>query len=137
MIIVLMELNQKNSKLVIKDNYYLNNLPELMSMFKEVADIQTQETLNLPRSEAENHNVVTKPSEINPLLPDSENSKVNVACKNVYDIWNDTKEQKLTQLVFCDLSTPKQIKSKDELFSEDYQFTDMYNDLKKNFYQKI
>ena len=108
-----------------------------MSMFKEVADIQTQETLNLPRSEAENHNVVTKPSEINPLLPDSENSKVNVACKNVYDIWNDTKEQKLTQLVFCDLSTPKQIKSKDELFSEDYQFTDMYNDLKKNFYQKI
>ena len=151
-----------------------------MSMFKEVADIQTQETLNLPRPEAENHNIVTKPSEmqkdmvtklgeraeairngavepkqdnmlkitnegrklaldqrlINPLLPDDENSKVNVACKNVYDIWNDTKEQKLTQLVFCDLSTPKQIKSKDELFSEEYQFTDVYNDLKKKLIMK-
>ena len=157
-----------------------HNLPELMSMFKEVADIQTQETLNLPRPEAENHNIVTKPSEIqkdmviklgeraeairsgtvdpkqdnmlkitnegrklaldqrliNPLLPDDENSKINVACKNVYDIWNDTKEQKLTQLVFCDLSTPKQIKSKDELFSEDYQFTDVYNDLKKKLIMK-
>ena len=157
-----------------------HNLPELMAMFKEVADIQTQETLKLPRPDSENHNIVTKPSDIqkemvsklgeraeairngavdpkqdnmlkitnegrklaldqrliNPLLPDDENSKVNVATKNIYDIWNDTKEKKLTQLVFCDLSTPKQINSKEELLSDEYHFADVYNDLKKKLIMK-
>lgn len=143
-----------------------HNLPELMSMFKEAADIQTQETLNLPRPEAENHNVVTKPSEmqkemvtklgeraeairngeinpkednmlkitnegrklaldqrlISPLLEDDENSKINVSANNIYNIWNENKEEKLTQLVFCDLLTPKIIKTTEELLSEEYQF---------------
>lgn len=114
-----------------------HNLPELMSLFKEVADIQTQDTLQLPRPESENHNVVVKPSEmqkemvsalgdraeairngavdpkkdnmlkitnegrklaldqrlINPLLSDDENSKVNTCANNIYQIWNDNKEQ--------------------------------------------
>ena len=131
-----------------------HNLPELMSMFKEVADIQTAETLNLPTPEFENINVVVKPSEIqqemvkalgeraekirsgtvdatednmlkitnegrklaldqrlmNPLLPDSESSKVNSCAENVYRIWSENSDKKSTQLVFCDLSTPKDLK---------------------------
>ena len=127
------------------------NLPELMSMFREVADIQTAEMLSLPVPEAEFINVAVKPSEmqkemvasladraekirngmvnsqtdnmlkvtndgrklaldqrmINPSLPDFEGSKVNACVDNIYRIWEDTKEKKLTQLVFCDLSTPK------------------------------
>lgn len=144
-----------------------------MSLFKEVADIQTQETLQLPRPEVEEHHVVTKPSDIqkemveslgdraekirngsvdatkdnmlkitnegrklaldqrlmNPLIEDYENSKINVCADNIYNIWNDTKAQKLTQLVFCDLSTPKE--TNQDLLSEDYTFTDTYNDLKR------
>ena len=150
-----------------------HNLPELMSLFKEVADIQTQEILQLPRPEVEEHHVVTKPSDIqkemvaslgdraekirngsvdatkdnmlkitnegrklaldqrlmNPLIEDYENSKINVCADNIYNIWNDTKAQKLTQLVFCDLSTPKE--TNQDLLSEDYTFTDTYNDLKR------
>ncbi len=127
------------------------NLPELMSMFKEVADIKTSDQLHLPVPEAKFETVVAKPSEIqkkmvqelskraaeihsgavdasvdnmlcvtndgrkigldvrlmNPLLPDDPNSKLNVCVQNVLKIWEEGKEQKLTQLLFCDLSTPK------------------------------
>ncbi|MFR2218236.1 MAG: DEAD/DEAH box helicase family protein [Faecalibacterium prausnitzii] len=127
------------------------NLPELMSMFKEVADIKTSDQLHLPVPVAKFETVVAKPSEIqkemvqelskraaeihsgavdasvdnmlcvtndgrkigldvrlmNPMLPDDPNSKLNVCVQNVLKIWEDGKEQKLTQLLFCDLSTPK------------------------------
>ena len=127
------------------------NLPELMSMFKEVADIKTSDQLHLPVPEAKFETVVAKPSEIqkemvqelskraaeihsgavdasvdnmlcvtndgrkigldvrlmNPLLPDDPNSKLNVCVQNVLKIWEEGKDQKLTQLLFCDLSTPK------------------------------
>ena len=127
------------------------NLPELMSMFKEVADIKTSDQLHLPVPEAKFETVVAKPSEIqkemvqelskraaeihsgavdasvdnmlcvtndgrkigldvrlmNPMLPDDPNSKLNVCVQNVLKIWEDGKELKLTQLLFCDLSTPK------------------------------
>ena len=152
-----------------------HNLPELMSMFKEVADIQTAETLNLPTPEFENINVVVKPSEIqqemvkalgeraekirsgavdatednmlkitnegrklaldqrlmNPLLSDSESSKVNSCCENIYRIWDENSDKKSTQLVFCDLSTPKDLKG-----YEKEEFTDVYNELKKKLIQK-
>lgn len=152
-----------------------HNLPELMSMFKEVADIQTAETLNLPTPEFKNINVVVKPSEIqqemvkalgeraekirsgtvdatednmlkitnegrklaldqrlmNPLLPDSESSKVNSCAENVYRIWDENSDKKSTQLVFCDLSTPKDLKG-----YEKEEFTDVYNELKKKLIQK-
>lgn len=142
-------------------NFY--NLPELMSIFKEVADIQTADMLGLPVPKANYKTVVCKPSEmqkemvsslaeradavrsgavdpsvdnmllitndgrklaldqrlLNPMLPDFEGSKVNVCAGNIYRIWEDTKEQRLTQLVFCDLSTPKN----DGTFS-------VYNDLR-------
>ena len=127
------------------------NLPELMSMFKEVADIKTSDQLHLPVPDAKFETVVVKPSEIqkamvqelskraaeihsgnvdasvdnmlcvtndgrkigldvrlmNPMLPDDPNSKLNVCVQNVLQLWEDGKNQKLTQLVFCDLSTPK------------------------------
>ena len=127
------------------------NLPELMSMFKEVADIKTSDQLHLPVPEAKFEAVVAKPSEIqkemvqelskraarihsgtvdasednmlcvtndgrkigldvrlmNPMLPDDPNSKLNVCVQNVLKIWEEGKDQKLTQLLFCDLSTPK------------------------------
>lgn len=127
------------------------NLPELMSMFKEVADIQTADMLNLPTPEANYEVIKTEPSEeqkeilkslskraddvrnkavepdvdnmlkitndgkklaldqrlINPLLPDNPDSKVNVCVKNVFSIWDKTKENKSTQLLFSDMSTPK------------------------------
>lgn len=152
-----------------------HNLPELMSMFKEVADIQTAETLNLPTPEFENINVVVKPSQMqeemvaslgeradairngsvdasidnmlkitnegrklaleqrlmNPLLPDSETSKVNSCVENVYKIWNDTIDKKSTQMIFCDLSTPKDMKG-----FESEEFTDVYNEIKKKLINK-
>ena len=127
------------------------NLPELMSMFKEVADIKTSDQLHLPVPDAKFETVVVKPSEtqkamvqelskraaeihsgnvdasvdnmlcvtndgrkigldvrlMNPLLPDDPNSKLNICVQNVLKIWEEGKDQKLTQLVFCDLSTPK------------------------------
>lgn len=127
------------------------NLPELMSMFKEVADIQTADMLNLPTPEAHYEVIKTLPSEeqkeilkslseraddvrnrvvepdednmlkitndgkklaldqrlINPLLPDNPNSKVNVCVKNVFSIWDKTKDNRSTQLLFSDMSTPK------------------------------
>ena len=127
------------------------NLPELMSMFKEVADIKTSDQLHLPVPEAKFETVVAKPSDLqkemvqelskraaeihsgnvdasvdnmlcvtndgrkigldvrlmNPMLPDDPNSKLNVCVQNVLKIWEKGKDQKLTQLLFCDLSTPK------------------------------
>ena len=126
------------------------NLPELMSLFKEVADIQTSDTLNLPVPKANYNNIVIKPSDvqlelvesfgeraelvrnkqvpsnednmlkitndgrklaldqrlINEMLPDYETSKVSVCADNVYKIWEENKDKKLTQLLFCDMSTP-------------------------------
>ena len=127
------------------------NLPELMSMFKEVADIKTADQLHLPVPEAKFETVVAKPSDLqkemvqelskraarihsgtvdasednmlcvtndgrkigldvrlmNPMLPDDPNSKLNVCVQNVLKLWEEGKDQKLTQLLFCDLSTPK------------------------------
>ena len=127
------------------------NLPELMAMFKESADIKTSDQLHLPVPDAKFETVVVKPSEIqqdmvqalseraaevhsgsvdpsvdnmlkitsdgrkigldqrlmNSALPDDPSSKLNACVNNVLRIWNDTKEQKLTQLIFCDMSTPK------------------------------
>lgn len=127
------------------------NLPELMLIFKEVADIKTADQLNLPTPEAEYHNIVTEPTAhqqamvkelskraekvhngtvdahidnmlkitsdgrklgldqriVNPLLPDDPESKVNACIDNVYRIWTEYADTKATQLIFCDISTPK------------------------------
>lgn len=127
------------------------NLPELMAMFKEVADIKTADQLDLPTPKTNYHTIAVKPTEIqqemvkdlseraadvhankvdpsvdnmlkitsdgrklgldqriiNPLLPDDENSKVNACIDNIYGIWEKGSDEKLTQLVFCDISTPK------------------------------
>ena len=140
------------------------NLPELMSIFKEVADIKTSDQLNLPVPEAKFETVVVQPSEyqkdmvaslseraakvhagiidpsednmlkitsdgrklgldqrlMNPLLPDDPNSKLNACVNNIFRIWQDGRADKLTQLVFCDLSTPKN----DATFN-------VYDDIKK------
>ena len=140
------------------------NLPELMKVFKDVADIKTADMLNLPRPKANFHVVSVKPTEeqrqlvaglserasrvhnrqveptednmlkitsdgrkigldqrlINPLLPDDPGSKVNTCVRNIFQIWQDTKEDRLTQLVFCDFSTP----GKDKGFN-------VYDDIKQ------
>lgn len=127
------------------------NLPELISIFKEAADIQTSDMLNLPVPEAEFINEALKPSEeqqemvsafseraesvraglvnptednmlkitndgrkcaldqrlLNELLPDAEKSKVNTCVENAFQVWNEGKTDRTTQLIFCDLSTPK------------------------------
>ena len=145
------------------------NLPELMNMFKEVADIKTSDTLNLPLPKANYENIVIKPSQtqldlvnslgeraekvrnrevdskvdnmlritnegrkialdqrlINELLPDYENSKIDTCSQNIYRIWEETKDKKSAQLVFCDLSTPK----------GDGSF-DAYTDLKNKLVEK-
>ena len=161
-----------------------------MSMFKEVADIQTAETLNLPVPKANFHNIAVKPSFIqkemveglgkradairnkqvdiktdnmlkitnegrklaldqrllNEMLPDFEDSKVNICANNIYEIWNKTKDKKLTQLVFCDLSTPKILGTEDNPYEmeeidgtwklKERQFTDVYTDLKRKLIEK-
>ena len=128
-----------------------NNLPELMAMFKQVADIKTADMLDLPVPEVEYHNIAVKPSQVqkemvaslgeraekirggnvdssvdnmlkvtndgrklaldqrmmNPMLPDEEGSKVNACVNEVFRIWEEGSEKRLTQLLFCDLSTPK------------------------------
>ena len=156
-----------------------HNLPELMSLFKEVADIQTADTLKLPTPEVVNHNILVQPSEIqqdmvaklgeraeairkrevrpdednmlkitnegrklaldqrlmNEMLEDNENGKVGTCANNIYKIWEENKEKRLTQLVFCDLSTPKQFEEKyDE--EGNYIFTDVYNDLRRKLVLK-
>lgn len=166
------------------------NLPELMSMFKEVADIQTAETLKLPVPKANRKTIAVKPSDIqkemvkglgeraekirkdkinpridnmlkitnegrklaldqrllNPMLPDFEGSKVNACVNNVYDIWEKSKDKKLTQLVFCDLSTPKNLGIGENPYEKEningvwklkeWQFTDVYTDLKRKLIEK-
>ena len=128
-----------------------HNIPELMLMFKDFADIQTADMLNLPTPEVKYENIILEPSDlqkamvqelserasavqrrevdpkidnmlkittdgrkigldqrlINPLLPESENSKTNACADKVFEIWDETKSKRLTQLVFCDFSTPK------------------------------
>ena len=145
------------------------NLPELMSMFKEVADIRTADMLELPVPKANFHNVAVKPSEIqkemiaklaeraenvrkgnvdasvdnmlkitndgrklaldqrmlNEMLPDFEGSKINACVDNVYRIWNENSDKKSAQLIFCDLSTPKN----DGVFS-------VYNDIRKKLIER-
>ncbi len=156
-----------------------HNLPELMNLFKEIADIQTADTLNLPVPKSVFKNIVTKPSELqkemveelgnraerirngmvdasqdnmlkitnegrklaldqrlmNDMLEDDPNSKVNTCINNVYEIWDKNKEKKSTQLVFCDLSTPKQ---NEESYDDNgnYKFTDIYNDMRKKLVEK-
>ena len=132
------------------------NLPELMNLFKEVADIKTADQLDLPTPEVEYHNIVAKPTEhqqdmvkalseraakvhsgtvdpstdnmlkitsdgrklgldqriINPMLPDEPGTKVNQCVDNILQIWRDGQPEKLTQLVFCDISTPQAAGSK-------------------------
>ena len=132
------------------------NLPELMNLFKEVADIKTADQLHLPTPEVEYHTVASKPTEIqqemvkelsrrativhsgtvdprednmlkitsdgrklgldqriiDPMLPDEEGTKVNRCVENILQCWRDGDSQKLTQLVFCDISTPKAAPSK-------------------------
>ena len=146
------------------------NLPELMNIFKEVADIQTADQLNLPTPEAEYHTTVSSPTEhqkamveglseraakihngrvdphidnmlrittdgrklgldqriLNPALPDEPGTKVNKCVANVLKHWRDGEAGRLTQLVFCDISTP-QVKS---TAREGNGFTDIYNDIK-------
>ena len=145
------------------------NLPELMAMFKEVADIKTADMLELPVPEAHFHNVAVKPSEmqkemvaslaeraekvrgggvdssvdnmlkitndgrklaldqrmLNDMLPDFEGSKINACVDNIYRIWEETADKKSAQLVFCDLSTPKN----DDTFS-------VYNDIRKKLIER-
>ncbi len=145
------------------------NLPELMAMFKEVADIKTADMLELPVPEAHFHNVAVKPSEmqkemvaslaeraekvrgggvdssvdnmlkitndgrklaldqrmLNDMLPDFEGSKINACVDNIYRIWEETADKKSVQLVFCDLSTPKN----DGTFS-------VYNDIRKKLIER-
>ena len=167
-----------------------HNLPELMALFKEVADIQTADTLNLPTPEVENHNIVVKPSEIqkdmvrelgeraekirggsvdakidnmlkitnegrklaldqrliNPLLEDAKTSKVRTCVDNIYDIYINSNDEKLTQLVFCDLSIPKILGTEDNPYEmeeingvwkiKERQFTDAYTDLKRKLIEK-
>ena len=155
------------------------NLPELIALFKECADIQTPDMLNLPIPKAEYENVVLQPSEhqkemvaslaeraeavrdrrvephednmlkitndgrklaldqrlINPLLPDEEQSKVNALVQKAYEIWDRTKEDKSAQLIFCDLSTPKNVgkttAADAEKIVEAEVFDDVYHDIKR------
>lgn len=158
-----------------------NNLPELMCMYKEVADIQTADTLNLPVPKANFNIVTTEPSEfqktiveglgeraetvrgggvdprednmlkitndgrklaldqrmLNPMLPDVENSKINTCASNIYKMYKEYDENKMAQLVFCDLSTPKELSKSSELFdiieqdkNAEVPFIDAYTDLK-------
>ena len=160
------------------------NLPELISLFKECADIQTPDMLDLPVPEAEYENVVLEPSDyqkdmvsslaeraeavrdrrvqphednmlkitndgrklaldqrlINPMLPDSPSSKVNSCVEKAFEIWEKTSENQSAQLIFCDLSTPKEIgKTTVTLEGETVEaevFDDVYHDIKRKLIRK-
>lgn len=161
-----------------------------MALFKEVADIQTSDTLNLPIPKVKFETIVVKPSSIqeemveklgeraedikrgdvnpkddnmlkitnegrklaldqrliNDMLPDFENSKVNACAENIYKIWKETAEKKSTQLVFCDLSTPKNTGTMENPYEmelvdgkwklKEWKFTDVYTDLKRKLIEK-
>ena len=161
------------------------NLPELMSMFKEVADIQTADMLKLPIPKANSHNIVLKPSEqqkemvaalgeraekvrnrmvdstednmllitndgrklaldqrlLNPLLPDSDTSKINACADNVFEIWQRTADQRSAQMVFCDLSTPGKSRPIEMVPNEQggykmAEFQNVYDDLRDKLISK-
>ena len=161
-----------------------------MTLFREIADIQTSETLNLPVPKIEKNNIAVDATQIqkdmvadlgeraeriraglvnvwednmlaitnegrklaldqrliNSQLPDDKNSKVNICVNNLYEIWEDTKEKKSTQLVFCDLSTPKSLGSEDNPYEKEFvdgkwklkdrPFTDVYTDMKRKLIEK-
>ena len=146
------------------------NVPEMVTAFRECADIQTADMLKLPVPKAEYKTEVIQPTDfqkeivksfgeraeavrkgsvdprtdnmlkitndgrklaldqrlVNPLLPDTQDSKINRCVNNIYGIWRDTKDKKSTQLVFCDISTPTIADNERET---EYRFTDVYNDL--------
>lgn len=149
------------------------NLPELMQMFREIADIKTADQLHLPVPEVEYHTVVSQPTQhqkamvedlskraervhngidssidnmlkitsdgrklgldqriINPLLPDEPGTKVNMCVANVLQQWRDGDADKLTQLIFCDISTPSGSGKKTNP-DADYQFNNIYDDIKR------
>ena len=195
------ELVAEGNKFKLKTSFSrFYNLPELMNMFREVADIQTAETLNLPVPKVEKHIISVKPSQIqqdmvrdlgeraelirsgqvsvyednmlnitnegrklaldqriiNNMLPDEENSKVNACVENVYEYWKTTAEEKLTQLIFCDLSVQAKIsipmkENEDKIYEVDREelqkieeneeehgklFTDVYNDIKTKLIER-
>lgn len=161
-----------------------------MTLFREIADIQTSETLDLPKPKVEKHNIAVEATEIqkdmvadlgeradriraglvkswednmlaitnegrklaldqrliNPDLPDDENSKVNACVKNIYNIWKETADKKSTQLVFCDLSTPKALGSTENPYETELingvwkirerHFSDVYTDMKRKLIEK-
>jgi len=195
------ELLPEGNKFKLKTSFSrFYNVPELMNMFREVADIQTAETLNLPVPKLEKHIIEVEPSEIqkqmvqalgeraelirsgqvsvyednmlnitnegrklaldqriiNSMLPDEKESKVNACIKYVYDTWKKTADEKLTQLIFCDLSVPNKSsnivmkenedgvyevdkeqsaeqteETPEEIAEDENIFTDVYNDIKK------
>ncbi len=163
------------------------NLPELMTMFKECADIKTADDLNLPTPEREIHNVAVQPTQvqkdlvaalgeraekihnkmvtpdvdnmlkittdgrkigleqrlINPMLPDEEGTKVNTCINNVYRIWNETSENRSTQLIFCDYGVPMTTKSKKDkkgkiVIEEEADFSkfNVYDDIKNKLIER-
>ena len=161
-----------------------------MTLFREIADIQTAETLNLPTPKAEKHNIAVDATQIqkdmvadlgeraekiraglvkvwednmlaitnegrklaldqrliNNQLPDDPNSKINVCVNNIFDIWEKTTDKKSTQLVFCDLSTPKSLGADDNPYEmeqingiwkcKEREFTDVYTDMKRKLIEK-
>lgn len=182
------ELSAEANRFKIKTSFSrFYNIPELMQLFREVADIQTADTLNLPVPKLEKHIVEVEPTQIqrdmvkalgeraeairnkkvsihqdnmlnitnegrklaldqriiNDMLPDEKQSKVNTCVNNIYNIWKDTADKKLTQLVFCDLSTPKNTekiimkKNEENVYEidnkETYEnsFTNVYADIKR------
>lgn len=185
------ELAPEGDKYNVKTRFArFHNIPELMRIFREIADIQTEETLHLPTPKVEQHNIAIEPSKlqeemvkdlgeraekiragqvnvwednmlkitnegrklaldqrlINPLLPDNENSKTSVCANEIYKIWQETTDKKSTQLVFCDLSVPKNLGSAENPYEmenvngvwklKEWQFTDVYTDLKRKLIEK-
>lgn len=161
------------------------NLPELINMFKEVADIKTADMLNLPVPHTHYHNIAVKPSDlqkemvesladraqkvrdgnvdptednmlkitndgrklaldqrlINPLLSDNEDSKVNACVENVFNIYQENRDKKATQLIFCDMSTPSKSSNslKEKIKNNElnnFEYSNVYDDITKKLIQK-
>lgn len=161
------------------------NLPELINMFKEVADIKTADMLNLPVPHAHYHNIAVNPSDlqkemvesladraqkvrdgnvdptednmlkitndgrklaldqrlINPLLSDNEDSKVNACVENVFNIYQENRDKKATQLIFCDMSTPSKSSNslKEKIKNNElnnFEYSNVYDDITKKLIQK-
>lgn len=189
--ITAVELSPEGNKFKVKTSFSrFYNIPELMKLFREVADIQTADTLDLPVPKLEKHIIEVEPTQmqkdmvkalgdraeairsgkvnihqdnmlnitnegrklaldqriINSMLPDEKQSKVNACVNNIYNIWKDTTNEKLTQLVFCDLSTPKkaekiimreneenvyQIDDSETEKTQENNFSDVYTDIKR------